>query len=101
MNPKQAMSKIQRKSLIQWFGNTLLSRLNDKSQDVIIVVMQRLHIDDLVSALLEQGGWYHLNLPAIADSPQKVPIGLKKFHRRKVGDILPEHLFKRIRDRRW
>src|SRR6516165_4576808 len=88
MNPKQAMSETQRSSVIQWFGNTLLSRLNDKSQDVIIVVMQRLHVDDLVGALLDHGGWYHLDLPAIADAPQKIPIGRGKFHRRKVGDIL-------------
>jgi predicted phage terminase large subunit-like protein len=104
MNPKQAMSKVQRKSLIQWFGNTLLSRLNDKSQDVIIVVMQRLHVDDLVGALLEQGGWHHLDLPAIADAPQKVPIGQKKFHRRNVGDILhpalePAHILEEIKAR--
>jgi predicted phage terminase large subunit-like protein len=88
MNPKQAMSKAQRSSVIQWFGNTLLTRLNDKSHDVIIVVMQRLHVDDLVGVLLEQGGWHHLDLPAIADAPQKVAIGRGKFYRRKVGDIL-------------
>src|SRR6516225_1684937 len=88
MNPKQAMSKAQRGSVIQWFGNTLLTRLNDKSHDVIIVVMQRLHVDDLVGVLLEQGGWHHLDLPAIADAPQKIPIGRGKFSRRKVGDIL-------------
>jgi hypothetical protein len=104
MNPKQAMSKTQRKSLIQWFGNTLLSRLNDKSRDVIIVVMQRLHVDDLVGALLEQGGWHHLDLPAIADAPQKVAIGPRTFHRRKVGDILhaalePAHILEEIKAR--
>jgi predicted phage terminase large subunit-like protein len=104
MNPKQAMSKLQRKSVIQWFGNTLLSRLNDKSQDVIIVVMQRLHVGDLVGALLEQGGWYHLDLPAIADAVEKVPIGPNRFHRRKAGDLLhpalePAHILEEIKAR--
>jgi predicted phage terminase large subunit-like protein len=104
MNPKQAMSKAQRSSVIQWFGNTLLTRLNDKSKDVIIVVMQRLHVDDLVGALLEQGGWHHLDLPAIADAPQKVPIARNKFHRRKTGDILhpalePAHILEEIKAR--
>jgi predicted phage terminase large subunit-like protein len=104
MNPKQAMSKAQRTSVIQWFGNTLLTRLNDKSQDVIIVVMQRLHVDDLVGVLLEQGGWDHLELSAIADAPQKVPIAPKKFYRRKVGDILhpslePAHILEEIKAR--
>jgi hypothetical protein len=81
MNPKQAMSEASRKSVIQWFGNTLLSRLNDKSEDAIIVVMQRLHVNDLVGALLEQGGWHHLDLPAIADVPQMIPFGGAKCHR--------------------
>ena len=37
------------------------------SEDGIIVVMQRLHVDDLVGHLLEQEGWTLLKLPAIAD----------------------------------
>jgi predicted phage terminase large subunit-like protein len=88
MNPKQAMSESLRKSTVQWFQNTLLSRLNLKGEDVIIVVMQRLHVDDLVGVLLEQGGWHHLDLPAIADAPEIIPIGKGKYHRRKIGDIL-------------
>ena len=32
------------------------------------MVMQRLHQDDLVGHLLEQAGWEHLNLPAIAET---------------------------------
>ena len=78
MNPKQAMSESSRKSAVQWFQNTLLSRLNLKGEDVIIVVMQRLHVDDLVGVLLEQGGWHHLNLPAIADGPEVNPDRARK-----------------------
>src|SRR6516225_2073530 len=104
MNPKQAMSKTQRTSVIQWFGNTLLTRLNDKSEDVIIVVMQRLHVDDLVGVLLEQGGWHHLDLPAIADAPQVIPIGKRKVHRRKIDDVLdpvrePRHVLEELKAR--
>jgi len=50
----------------EWFGRTLYSRLNDQKTGVIILVMQRLHTDDLVGHLVEQGGWELLNLPAIA-----------------------------------
>ena len=35
--------------------------------------MQRLHPNDLVGHLLEQGGWSHLNLPAIAEAEIRVP----------------------------
>jgi predicted phage terminase large subunit-like protein len=104
MNPKQGMSEASRKSVIQWFQNTLLSRLNLKGEDVIIIVMQRLHVDDLVGVLLEQGGWHHLNLPAIADGPEVIPIGHGKVHRREVDDVLdpvrePRHVLEELKAR--
>ena len=37
--------------------------------------------------MLEKG-YPHLNLPSIAEKEEDVPIGHKKFHRRRVGDLL-------------
>jgi len=68
LKPQDAYSEAARESTKQWYSNTLLSRLDDKINDAIIVVMQRLHLDDLVGHLLEQEGWTHLNLPAIAEA---------------------------------
>jgi predicted phage terminase large subunit-like protein len=62
--------------------------LDDKVNDAIIVVMQRLHMDDLVGHLLEQEGWTHLNLPAIADTEHQISLGPGRFHRRRLGDVL-------------
>jgi hypothetical protein len=42
----------------------LSSRLNDKSKGAILLVMQRLHEEDLAGHLLDAGGWDHLSLPA-------------------------------------
>ena len=53
-----------------------------------MLVMQRLHVDDLAGHLLDQGGWTHLNLPAIAESEHDVPIGPGRVHRRKLGELL-------------
>jgi len=50
--------------------------------------MQRLHVDDLVGVLLQEGGWYHLNIPAIAESTQRIPLGDGQFKRRKPSDLL-------------
>ena len=50
--------------------------------------MQRLHPDDLVGYLLEQGGWDHLNLPAIAEEEMVIDLGANRRHRRHVGDLL-------------
>ena len=36
----------------EWYGTTLLSRLDDKETGAIILVMQRLHEDDLAGKLV-------------------------------------------------
>ena len=56
------------------FADTLYSRLEcAKTDGVIILVMQRLHDEDLVGHLLRKGGWDHLNLPAIAAQGEDIP----------------------------
>src|SRR5262245_66624595 len=52
-----AMSEAVRARVIEWFRSTLLSRGDDKSATRIVVVMQRVHENDLVGYLLEQGGF--------------------------------------------
>ena len=74
-----------------------LGRLDHKTEGSIIVVMQRLHPDDLVGHLLEQAGWTHLNLPAIAEEDTIVRLGPNRSHRRRVGDLL--HPERRSRSR--
>jgi predicted phage terminase large subunit-like protein len=88
LKPQDAHSESARDSLKQWYSNTLLSRLDHKTEGSIIVVMQRLHPDDLVGHLLEQGGWRHLNLPAIAEEDTTIRLGANRSHRRRIGDLL-------------
>jgi predicted phage terminase large subunit-like protein len=88
LNALDAHSERARESLKQWYANTLLSRLDNKADDAIIVVTQRLHVDDLVGHLHEQGGWTELSLPAIAEVEQLVPLGPDRVHHRKVGELL-------------
>lgn len=88
-NPQQVMSDRYRNKTIEWFSNTFSSRLNDKKNGVIIIVMQRLHQKDLVGHILEKGigDWNLLSIPAIAEKDTIYTIGnFKKF--RKKGDIL-------------
>jgi predicted phage terminase large subunit-like protein len=86
--PIDAQSEAQRTQVNQWFSNTLLSRLTFKETAGIIVVMQRLHLDDLTGYLLQEGGWELLSLPAIAEVDEEIPIGAGSFHRRKIGEAL-------------
>src|SRR6266478_1502141 len=70
LKPDEALSESRRKAVNEWYDHTLLSRLNDKAQGCIIIIMQRLHQDDLVGHVLEQEAWEHLRLPAIAEEEE-------------------------------
>lgn len=52
-----------REKVIQWFGKTFISRLNDQKNGPMCVVGQRLHTKDLPGHIIELGGWEHLCLP--------------------------------------
>lgn len=86
--PIDAQSEALRGQVNQWFTNTLLSRLTYKENAAIVVVMQRLHLDDLSGYLQLSGGWHMLSLPAIAETNEDVPIGEGCFHRRGIGEAL-------------
>ena len=88
MKPDEAMSRAAREHVWEWFTGTVGSRLDNKSEDAMIIVMQRLHVDDLVGRLLDRGGWQHLSLPAIAESEQVIPIGHGRSFIRRPGDVL-------------
>jgi predicted phage terminase large subunit-like protein len=58
----------------------------------IVVVMQRVHENDLVGYLLEQGGFEVLNLPAIAQRTETYELGEGRLYTRQKGELLhPEH----------
>jgi predicted phage terminase large subunit-like protein len=88
MKAQDSFSGPARANVIEWYAHTLLSRLDNKAEDSIVLVMQRLHVDDLAGHLLDQGGWTHLNLPAIAEHEHDVPIGPERFYHRRVGELL-------------
>jgi len=91
LKPEEALSETRRNSVNDWYSNTLLSRLNNKETGVIIIVMQRLHQDDLVGHVMEQGNWDVLSFPAIAEEDEthiiESPWG-KRTLQRKAGEIL-------------
>ncbi|HKN28823.1 MAG TPA: hypothetical protein VJY34_13440 [Roseiarcus sp.] len=56
LKPSDAMSESRRVACNDWHDCTLYSRLNDKTRGAIVIVMQRLHEDDLDGHLLKQEG---------------------------------------------
>jgi predicted phage terminase large subunit-like protein len=88
-----ALSEALRNSVNQWVLNTLMSRLDNKQTSAIILVMQRVHLQDLTGYLTENSDeWTVLSLPAIAEADELVQVGEETYHRRRVGEALhPEH----------
>jgi predicted phage terminase large subunit-like protein len=94
LKPDEALSETQRKAVNEWYDHTLISRLNNKRDGCIILIMQRLHEDDLVGHLLQQGDWQLLKFPAIAQENEIHTIqtlcGQKLFCRKEGEALHPE-----------
>lgn len=82
-NPGQAASDLKRQHAIDWFDQTFMSRLNNKKKGVVVLVMQRLHVDDLTGHILEKGGWEHISIPSVQD------VGLRR--QSLTGYKIPEN----------
>jgi len=89
LKPDDAYSDVKRNGANEWFKNTLISRLDDKRSGAILIVMQRIHLDDLTGFVQSlSDDWTVLSLPAIAEIDEDVPISEGKVHRRKAGQAL-------------
>jgi predicted phage terminase large subunit-like protein len=89
LKPTDALSDSKRERVNDWYRNTLVSRLDDKRKGAIIIVMQRLHAEDLPGMLLRTSNdWTRLSLPAIAEQEETIQIGADQYHTRRVGDVL-------------
>jgi predicted phage terminase large subunit-like protein len=91
LKPEEALSKAQRQACNEWFVHTLYSRLNDKRNGVIVIIMQRLHEDDLVGHVLGQEPWEVVSFPAIAEADEEHRIETilrPKWFRRRQGEAL-------------
>lgn len=67
LKPDDALSEVKRNSVNFRYNNTIRSRVNDRDTPIILI-MQRLHEDDLSGYLLNGGSgevWDHLCLPAL------------------------------------
>jgi predicted phage terminase large subunit-like protein len=63
LSAKQARSDADREFANTWWDETMSTRFNN-DRAAAVIVMQRLHEEDLTGHLLEKGGWHHLCLPA-------------------------------------
>lgn len=91
LNPDEAASDVERKNGNDWLDNTLQTRRNDPSKDLVIVVMQRLHELDCTGHLLNQNptGYVHVSIPLEAERDEEFvgPVSGRVWRRAK-GEVL-------------
>ena len=91
LKPDEALSDAERNKANDWARHTLFTRINDKADDRIIIVMQRLHEDDMIGHVLECAPFELLAFPAIAQEDEthrvKTPFGTL-VHSRLEGEAL-------------
>jgi predicted phage terminase large subunit-like protein len=102
IKPQDAQSEPRRQSVKQWYDSTLYSRLDNKKNDVIILIMQRVHVDDLVAHVMEKEEWEYLRLPAIAEDDENYKLSDGQIVGRGFGEPLhperePLKVLKRLR----
>lgn len=86
-NPTLIDSAKLREKTVEWFEKTFITRLNDQKNGVIIVVMQRLHSEDLTAHLLKSNNWTLLKIPVQAPLTSFYQIKGKKYQF-KQGEFL-------------
>src|SRR5690242_1924326 len=94
LKPEEALSDARRQATNEWYDHTLYSRQNDKRHGAIVVIMQRLHEDDLVGHVLGQEEWEVVRFPAIAEADEVHDIETiwrpRSFTRRQGDALHPE-----------
>jgi predicted phage terminase large subunit-like protein len=91
LKPDEALSEAQRRAVNNWYDNTLYSRLNNKNTGCIILIMQRLHEDDLVGHVEDQEEWEVVRFPAIAEQHEEHSVQTvfgPRWFRRLPGEVL-------------
>ena len=96
-NVKKAISDQVRKATNrEWWDQAMSTRLNDKQTGAFVIMMQRLHEDDLTGHVLAQDrGYEHLMLPARFEPKRKCMVESTGFEdpRTEEGELLwPGHM---------
>lgn len=91
LKPTDSRSDNKRQAVNDWFDGTVVTRPNNKETDAIVIIMQRLHEDDLVGHLMAQGTWDVISLPAVAEEGETWTINnglVSRTYTRREGELL-------------
>lgn len=87
-NVKEGESEAKREATVDWWDEVMSTRGNDPETSSRVIVMQRIHDNDLSGHVLKQGGYEYLCLPA--EYEKKVYVTSLGFRdpRTKDGELL-------------
>ena len=94
-NVVEGESPVKRQGVIDWWDDGMSTRLNDEDTGAKIIVMQRVHQNDLSGHVLaEKHGFHHLCLPARYEGKNRIHTCLAwKDKRTEVGEPLWKNKF--------
>lgn len=88
MKAADASSDVTRDNVGDWFKQSLMTRFDKPAEGRVVVLMQRLHQDDLIGRLKAEEGWKVLELPGVGQVTQTLDLGFGKTTVLKPGQIL-------------
>lgn len=93
MNGKKVFSDQERQSVIDSFNNQFMTRLSPPGKGAVVIVMQRLHHQDLSGVFLENPKWDRLIIPMEWDGQNRSRTQLNWVDPRKeIGELMfPEY----------
>lgn len=85
-----ANSEAEREAALTTYDEAIITRLNDPKSSAIVIIMQRLHANDLSGHVLkDKGVWEHLMLPMRFEPERRAVTSLGfRDPRTKAGDLL-------------
>lgn len=89
-----AESAVDRAKAVRRFREGGMNRLNDQVRSVIVIIMQRLHTDDLSGMVMKElGDYVHLNLPMEFEADRRCVTPFFTDPRTKDGELLDPKRF--------
>jgi predicted phage terminase large subunit-like protein len=101
LSPQMANSATERDNANEWYRTTFYSRLNQADIGVRIIIMQRVHEEDLSGFLLDKEtrlNYKHICIPATNEDGNIKPKSLGKFYDKKTGLFWEERFSKKVLD---
>ncbi|WP_431300266.1 phage terminase large subunit [Tabrizicola sp. BL-A-41-H6] len=92
LDASDALSEPACEKVNNWIANVLMGRFNNGATGIMVLVMQRLAINDPAAFLREIEPWSLLSLPAVAEEDMKVRLAAGKMHVFAKGALLHPQL---------